>query len=90
MIDKERIIQLNREGKTCQEIRDELGYSLTTIRKYIKENGLKEKFNIETTLETSNGQYLIYIKKCSRKHFYNIVNKYFIPSMMYKIQNWNL
>ena len=38
MIDKELIIKLNKSGKTCQEIRDELGYSLTTIRKYIKEN----------------------------------------------------
>lgn len=41
MIDKELIIKLNKNGKTCQEIRDELGYSLTTIRKYIKESGLK-------------------------------------------------
>ena len=219
MIDKELIIKLNKSGKTCQEIRDELGYSLTTIRKYIKESGLKtnskksiidnnilnkisvyidegktnleianilnmspttvrkytkklgkdtnskkskglkninlklsneqlevlygsllglfnedqevinklteislgfwfmddgsnsgilatncfsrdecvliqqflkEKFNIDTTLETSNKQYLVYIKKCSRKHFYEITSKYFIPSMMYKIHNWNL
>ena len=51
---------------------------------------LKKRFNIDTTLETSNKQYLVYIKKCSRKHFYEITNKYFIPSMMYKIQNWNL
>ena len=51
---------------------------------------LKEKFNIDTTLETSNKQYLVYIKKCSRKHFYEITSKYFIPSMMYKIHNWNL
>ena len=81
MIDKELIIKLNKSGKTCQEIRDEC----VLIQQF-----LKEKFNIDTTLETSNKQYLVYIKKCSRKHFYEITSKYFIPSMMYKIHNWNL
>lgn len=40
MIDKEKIIELNKAGKTCQEIKDVVGGSLTTIRKYIKEAGL--------------------------------------------------
>ena len=39
MANKEKILQLHSEGKTCQEIRDILGNSLTTIRKYIKEAG---------------------------------------------------
>ena len=39
MVNKEKILQLHSEGKTCQEIRDILGNSLTTIRKYIKEAG---------------------------------------------------
>lgn len=37
MIDKEKLLELHVSGKTCQEIRDELGYSLTTIRKYIRD-----------------------------------------------------
>ena len=40
MISKEKVIELNKAGKTCQEIRDLIGGSLTTIRKYIKEAGL--------------------------------------------------
>ena len=39
MANKEKILQLHSEWKTCQEIRDILGNSLTTIRKYIKEAG---------------------------------------------------
>lgn len=39
MIDKEKLLELHVSGKTCQEIRDELGYSLTTIRKYIRDAG---------------------------------------------------
>ena len=37
MIDREKVIELNKAGKTCQEIKDIIGGSLTTIRKYIKE-----------------------------------------------------
>lgn len=40
MIDREKVIELNKAGKTCQEIKDIIGGSLTTIRKYIKEAGL--------------------------------------------------
>lgn len=40
MIDKNKIIELNQKGLTCQEIKNLLGGSLTTIRKYIKESGL--------------------------------------------------
>ena len=40
MVNKEQVIKLNKAGKTCQEIKDLIGGSLTTIRKYIKEGGL--------------------------------------------------
>ena len=39
MVDKEKILQLHSEGKTCQEIKDVVGYSLPTIRKCIKDAG---------------------------------------------------
>ena len=54
---------------------------------------LQTKWGIKSTLQksTNNGnlQYLIYIKKCSRPIFYNLTYPYFIPSMLYKISNWN-
>lgn len=40
IVNKEEIIKLNKEGKTNSEIRKELGYSLTTISKYLEEQGL--------------------------------------------------
>lgn len=46
MVNKEQILKLHSEGKTCQEIRDILGNSLTTIRKYIKEAGLNTNSKI--------------------------------------------
>lgn len=53
---------------------------------------LFDKYKIKTTLQkvTNKEQYLIYIKVCSRKLFYNIVYPYFIPSMLYKINSWIL
>lgn len=53
---------------------------------------LKSKYNIETTLQKQrkeNIQYVIYIKTNSRKLFYNTIIKYVIPSMLYKLKNWN-
>ena len=56
-------------------------------------NWFKEKWNIDCSLQSStiNGhkQYLVYIKKASRPTFYNLTSEYFIPSMLYKIENWN-
>lgn len=51
---------------------------------------LYTKYNIETTLQRNNKQYLVYIKTKSRQLFYDLVSPYFIPSMLYKINNWNL
>lgn len=51
---------------------------------------LEETYNIKTTLhKTANNQHVIYIKSESRPTFYNLVSPYFIPSMMYKLHNWN-
>lgn len=54
---------------------------------------LQTKWGIKSTLHKSvnngNLQYLVYIKKCSRPTFYNLTYPYFIPSMLYKISNWN-
>lgn len=53
----------------------------------------KEKWNIECSIQKSKNavdrQYLVYIKKQSRPIFYNLVIPYFIPSMLYKLNNWN-
>lgn len=54
---------------------------------------IKSEYNIETTLQVQrkkNIQYVIYIRKKSRKLFYNIIIPYIIPSMLYKLKNWNL
>lgn len=48
------------------------------------------RYNIETTLQRNNKQYLVYIRTKSRQLFYDLVSPYFIPSMLYKINNWNL
>lgn len=52
------------------------------------------KYNISTTIRKQMSkkgiyQYLIYIKTESRPHFYELVKPYFIPSMEYKLNNWN-
>lgn len=52
----------------------------------------KEKWGIICTLHithNNNEQYLVYITKESRPVFYNLVIPYFIPSMTYKLENWN-
>lgn len=53
----------------------------------------KEKWGIECTLQSSNNngnkQYLVYIKNESRPKLYSLISPYFIPSMMYKLKNWN-
>lgn len=47
-------------------------------------------YNIETTLQKApNNQWIVYIRTKSRKTFYELVFPYFIPSMLYKINNWN-
>lgn len=52
---------------------------------------LKDTYNIETTLvKTPKNQFLIYIRAKSRQTFYDLVFPYFIPSMLYKINDWNL
>ena len=52
-----------------------------------------EKWGIKCTIQksTNNGhlQYLVYISTKSRPIFYNLVKPYFIPSMLYKLNNWN-
>lgn len=52
-----------------------------------------EKYNIETTIQNqklkSGIQHLIYIRACSRADFYDLVSPYIIPSMEYKLHNWN-
>lgn len=54
----------------------------------------KDKWDINCTIQKSfnnnHEQYLTYIKKDSRKKFYDLVFPYFIPSMLYKLENWNL
>lgn len=53
-------------------------------------NYFKTKWNIDTTIQTTkNKQYLIYFTKNGKKIFYSLTHKYFIPSMLYKIENWN-
>lgn len=56
-------------------------------------NWFKEKWDINCTLHKSvnngNLQHLLYIKKESRSKFYNLVVEYFIPEMLYKLENWN-
>lgn len=53
----------------------------------------KEKYDIEITIQQQKSkggvQYLIYIKTCSRQKFYDLVIPYIIPSMEYKLKNWN-
>ena len=59
---------------------------------FLIQKWLKSKYNIETTLQKQrkeNIQYVIYIKTNSRKLFYNTIIKYVIPSMLYKLKNWN-
>ena len=59
---------------------------------FLIQKWLKSKYNIETTLQKQrkeNVQYVIYIKTNSRKLFYNTIIKYVIPSMLYKLKNWN-
>lgn len=52
---------------------------------------LLERYNIETTIQkAANNQHVVYIKKCSRKDFCALVSPYFVPSMLYKLSNWNL
>lgn len=59
-INKEEIIRLNKEGKTNSEIRKELGYSLTTISKYLEESGLvNNSTNPKSVLERIKGLYLL-------------------------------
>lgn len=51
---------------------------------------LIEKFDIETTIHHAvKDQYLIYITAKSRQHFYDLISPYVIPSMLYKLNNWN-
>jgi predicted transcriptional regulator len=53
----------------------------------------REKYNIECTLQNdyNNGhhQYMVYVTAKSKPIFYNLVIDYFIPSMLYKLKNWN-
>lgn len=57
-------------------------------------NWFLEKWGIKCTLQksTNNGhlQHLLYIRRESRPIFYNLIEPYVIPSMLYKIENWNL
>lgn len=53
-------------------------------------NYFKNKWNIDTTIQlTKNNQPLIYFTKNGKKIFYELTYRYFIPSMLYKIENWN-
>lgn len=50
-----------------------------------------EKYNIQTSIhKAANNQHVLYILKNSRNIFYDLVIDYFIPSMYYKLENWNL
>ena len=51
---------------------------------------LLNKFNIQTTIQHYNNSYLIYITKKGKIEFYKNCVQYFIPSMLYKVHNWNL
>lgn len=54
------------------------------------QNWLKEKWDISTTLElTHKNQPLIYFTKQGKQKFWELTHMYFIPSMLYKIENWN-
>lgn len=57
------------------------------------QNWFAKKYNIQTTIHhqknKSGVQYMIYIKTASRPTFYNLVRQYIIPSMEYKLKNWN-
>lgn len=50
---------------------------------------LKEKYGMETTIQLQNTQPLLYFTKRSKLIFYKLTHKYFLPSMLYKIENWN-
>lgn len=50
----------------------------------------KDKYNIITTIELQKNQPLIYFTSSAKKRFYDLTFKYFLPSMQYKILNWNL
>lgn len=59
-ISREEIIRLNRDGKTNSEIRKELGCSLTTISKCLRESGLVNNFtNPKLVLEKIKALYLL-------------------------------
>lgn len=55
------------------------------IQKWFKTN-----YNMITTIEFQNNQPVLYFTRSAKKIFYNLTNKYFLPSMQYKILNWNL
>ena len=49
---------------------------------------LKEKFDIISNLRRIKKKtYKIYIKKEDKKHFFNLIKKHIIPSMLYKIKS---
>ena len=53
------------------------------IQKY-----LKEKWDIETTIQRNYEQYFIYFTKQGKKVFASLVKPYIIESMSYKLKNW--
>ena len=63
MVNKEQILKLHSQGKTCQEIREILGNSLTTIRKCIKEAGLSTNTKITRLDEEILSKVLILVEE---------------------------
>lgn len=49
----------------------------------------KSKYNMILTIQLQKGQPVLYFTSSAKKIFYTLTNEFFIPSMKYKIQDWN-
>lgn len=52
-------------------------------------NWLVTNYDIETTLQFQKNQPIIYFTKKGKQKFYDVTHEFFIPSMLYKIEDWN-
>lgn len=60
--------------------------SFTLSELDILQNWLKQKWNINTTLQKNQSNFVIYIRQDSRKHFEELIFPFIIPSMYYKLK----
>lgn len=50
----------------------------------------KTTWQIDTTIQiTVNNQPLVYFTRSGKQKFWELTHEYFIPSMLYKLENWN-